>query len=220
MLCLRQARGCLQACPPIVLLSLCIVVAPLPALIGGWALCPGWETLAKPGGLRAMRVSVGEGSRQRQTLPVFRVPWHSKAKLAGRLMSPVLDGGFLAPVSRTPSSCRAEVEEDAVSEGARALAGLGASPAPGWVPLPAKPHQTPLPPGLELELVLLVAAAQARQTFPGRGLLGARGAGPASGWGSQQGAEGQGFVPLPRGALGGNFLSPRGTATSSPGPST
>lgn len=98
------------------------------------------------------------------------------------------------------------------------LTRLDPSSTPGWNPLPAKPQQTTLPLGLELELLLVVVAAQARQTFP-------RPAGGQRCWACERlgvpvGTRGARVCSVPWGAVDGNFLSPRGTMTSSPGPST
>lgn len=164
---------------------------------------------------------MGEGRRQRGTLLVFRVPQHSEATLAGGFASPVLDGGHSHP-SHSSSSSREEVKGDRGQQ-RRVSPWLAWIPLPPHAgsPLPARPHQTPLPPGLELELALLVVAAawpdrQSRGEACRRPeVLGLRVAG-----GSQQEPARQGFVLFPQGALDGNFPSPRGTVTSSPGPST
>lgn len=202
---------------PIVLLSLCIGVAPLPTLIGGWALCPGWETLTKLEGLRA-EGRCGRGTKAERDSPGFP---SSSATLAGGFASPVLDGGHSHP-SHSSSSSREEVKGDRGQQ-RRVSPWLAWIPLPPHAgsPLPTRPHQTPLPPGLELELALLVVAAawpdrQSRgEACRGPEVLGLRVAG-----GSQQEPARQGFVLFPQGALDGNFPSPRGTVTSSPGPST
>lgn len=206
---------------PIVLLSLCIGVAPLPTLIGRWALCPGWETLTKLEGLRA-EGRCGRGTKAERDSPGFpsssalrgHACWGVRVTCPGR--------GAFSPLSRSSSSSREEVKGDRGQQ-RRVSPWLAWIPLPPHAgsPLPARPHQTPLPPGLELELALLVVAA-ARPDRQSRGeacrgpeVLGLRVAG-----GSQQEPARQGFVLFPQGALDGNFPSPRGTVTSSPGPST
>lgn len=137
----------------------------------------------------------------------------AEAGLAGLCVSPALNGGLLPPCPPCPAALR----------GAGCCwVGRGAP----WVAWPllqpqagphfsAEPHQTALIPGLAQELVfLVVAAAEACQTFLGRGLLGGRGGAggarvgaPLAGTGSR--VE-RAFVPFCWGALDGNFLSPEG----------